>query len=298
MTLPYPLPGEWRLHESQLTRRWPAIVWSVIAVGLASGMVAANVAAVVGSAILLAFLFGAVGAGLGVSYQREGTNRGMPHLINAVVLTRARVRPPDSWVHFFREAGPSRWLTTCFAATGILMSTSLVWTFVAVLGEGGAALLWLLLVVPLLLAALVLALAGAIALVQFVRHASFGHRHIGISIGRHGLVRYYLDEVDVWPWENIIRVEALGRALDAQTEDFSAHIVLVANSLPADVTENKYSIDGYQSHPWLIYTAVRFWTEHPELRSELGTTFAQRRIDGWSEQMVPGERAQAQISVT
>jgi len=261
-------------------------------------MVAANVAAVVGSAILLAFLFGAVGAGLGVSYQREGTNRGMPHLINAVVLTRARVRPPDSWVHFFREAGPSRWLTTCFAATGILMSTSLVWTFVAVLGEGGAALLWLLLVVPLLLAALVLALAGAIALVQFVRHASFGHRHIGISIGRHGLVRYYLDEVDVWPWENIIRVEALGRALDAQTEDFSAHIVLVANSLPADVTENKYSIDGYQSHPWLIYTAVRFWAEHPELRSELGTTFAQRRIDGWSEQMVPGERAQAQISVT
>ena len=298
MTLPYPLPGEWRLHESQLTRRWPAILWSLIAVALAGGMLAANLAAETGAAILLAFLFGAVGAGLGVSYQREGANRGMPHLINAVVLTRARVRPPDSWVHFFREAGPSRWLTTCFAATGILASASLVWTVLKVLAEGGAALWWLLLAVPLLLGALVLALAGVIAVVQFVRHASFGHRHIGISIGRHGLVRYYLDEVDVWPWDTIAGVEAVGKKLDAQTEDFSAHLVLTAHSLPADVIDNTYSIDGYQSHAWLIYTAVRFWAEHPELRSELGTTFAQRRIDAWRVQMIPAVSTGTQKSVT
>ena len=209
--MPYPLPAEWKLHESQLTRRWPAVVWSVIAVGLAAGMVASSLVGPIGASILLAFLFGSVGAGLGVSYQREGASRGMPQLLNAVVLTRARVRPPDSWVHFFQEAGPSLWLTICFATTGILTSASVIASVVRVLGEGGAALWWLLLLVPLLLAALVLALAGVIAIVQYVRHASFGHRHIGISIGRHGVVRYYLDEVDIWPWANIIRVEAIGK---------------------------------------------------------------------------------------
>ena len=105
MTLPYRRPEAWKLHASQLVRRWPAVLWAVVAVALAGLMLTAVIRADIGWGILFTVLFGAIGAGLGVSYQRSGAERGVPLLINAVVLSRARVRPPDSWIHFFREAG-------------------------------------------------------------------------------------------------------------------------------------------------------------------------------------------------
>ena len=286
MTMPYPLPETWRLHDTQLKRRWPAVLWVVIAIALEVAMVGANLSGSIGQGILLATSFGAVGAALGVSYQRAGAERGLPHMLNAIVLTRATARPPDSWIHFFSETGASRWLATCFSVAGLLSSASLIWTAVHVVRAGGAALLWWLLLVPLLIATLILALAGVIAIVQFVRHATFGHRHIGLSLGRHGIVRYYLDEVDVWPWEKIARIEATVKTLDKESGDFSANLVIVPRGeQPSDITLNEYILDGYQSHAWLIYTAARFWAEHPELRSELGTTFAQRRIEGWRDAM-------------
>ena len=284
--LPYPLPEHWQLHETQLKRRWPAVIWVLVGVALSVAMVGANLSGAIGQGILLAASVGAVGAGLGVSYQRAGAERGLPQLMNAIVLTRATVRPPDSWIHFFSETGASRWLVASFSAGGLLSSTSLIWTCVLVVREGGAALWWWLLLVPLLLGALILALAGVIGIVQFVRHATFGHRHIGLSLGRSGLVRYYLDEVDVWPWEKIARIEATDKALDKENGDFSANLVIVPRGeQPADVTLSEYILDGYQSHAWLIYTAARFWAEHPELRSELGTIYAQRRIEGWRDAM-------------
>ncbi len=152
--------------------------------------------------------------------------------------------------------------------------------------DGGEAHWWWLLLVPLLLVALVLALAGIIAIAQSLRNATWGHRHIGLSLGRHGIVRYYLDEVDIWPWETIARVEAQGKPLDKETGDFSATLVLVPREHTAESMVNDIIIYGYQSHAWLIYTAARFWTEHPELRGELGTTFAQRRIEGWRDAMI------------
>lgn len=283
MALPYPLPEAWKLHDTQLVRRWPAMLWIVVGALLAYAMVAADLQRDIGRGILFAALLAAVGAGLGVSYQRSGTETGLPLLLNAVVLSRATVRPPDSWIHFFRETGPSRWMTACFAIAGTLSSISLVWSGLLALRHGPG---WLLLIVPLLLLTLVLTLAGGIAVVQVVRHASFGHRPIGISLGRHGLIRYYLDAVDVWPWESIARIEATGKVIDKENGDFTANLVIVPVEQPEDVTLNEYEVWGYQSHAWLIYTAARFWAEHPELRSELGTTFGQQRIQAWRDEML------------
>jgi hypothetical protein len=283
VALPYPLPEAWKLHDAQLVRRWPAVLWAVIAGGLAIAMTAANLRGDVAGGIIWAVLFGCVGAGLGVSYQRSGSEQGLPLLLNAVVLSRATVRPPDSWIHFFRETGPSRWMTACFALAGTISSTGLVCSSVSAV-QAGVGLL-LLLTIPLLFGALVLTLAGGIAIVQVVRHASFGRRPIGISLGRHGLIRYYLDDVDVWPWEAIAGIEATGKVVDKENGDFTANLVIVPTTMPADVSLTEYELWGYQSHAWLIYTAARFWAEHPELRSELGTTFGQQRIQAWRDEM-------------
>ena len=289
MALPYPLPEAWKLHDKPLVRRWPAVLWAVIVAALAVAMVVANLQGDVAGGIIRASLVGAVGAGLGVSYQRSGSEQGMPLLLNAVVLSRATVRPPDSWIHFFRETGPSRWLTACFAIAGVLSTTGLLWASISAVQAGAGMVL--LLTIPLLFAALVLTLAGGIAIVQVVRHGSFGRRPIGISLGRHGLIRYYLDSVDVWPWESIARIEATGRVIDKENEDFTANLVIVPVTQPEDVSLNEYEIWGYQSHAWLIYTAARFWAEHPEHRTELGTTFGQQRIQAWRDEMTLATRA-------
>ena len=283
MALPYPLPEAWKLNDAQLVRRWPAVLWAFIATGLAITMVAANLGGDVAGGIIRSTLVGAVGAGLGVSYSRSGSEQGLPLLLNAVVLSRATVRPPDSWIHFFRETGPSRWMTACFAIAGTLSSVGLTWASISAV-QAGVGLI-LLLTVPLLLGALVLTLAGGIAIVQVVRHASFGRRPIGISLGRHGLIRYYLDSVDVWPWQSIAAIKATGKVIDKENDDFTANLVIVPVEQPEDVTLNEYEVWGYQSHAWLIYTAARFWAEHPEHRTELVTTFGQQRIQAWRDEM-------------
>ena len=283
MALPYALPEAWKLHDKPLVRRWPAVLWAVIAAGLGVAMFVANLQGDVAGGIIRASLVGAVGAGLGVSYQRSGSEQGLPLLLNAVVLSRATVRPPDSWIHFFRETGPSRWMTACFAIAGVLSTTGLLWASISAV-QAGAGLI-LLLTIPLLFAALVLTLAGGIAIVQVVRHASFGRRPIGISLGRHGLIRYYLDGVDLWPWQSITRIEATGTVIDKENDDFTANLVIHSDNKPEDITYSEYAVWGYQSHAWLIYTAARFWAEHPEHRDELGTTFGQQRIQAWRDEM-------------
>jgi hypothetical protein len=127
-------------------------------------------------------------------------------------------------------------------------------------------------------------LVGVLAIAKYVRFASFGQRPIGISLGRHGLTRYFMDGIDEWPWESISGVEVAGKAMDADG-DFSADLLIRTQNRPDGVTYDKYEIATYESHAWLIYTAVRFWAEHPEQRTELGTTFAQMRIKAWRDAM-------------
>lgn len=284
--LPYALPAGWTVHSAPVVRRWPAWFWSAVVLGLAIAAGNAVFRGEVGWSILFTALFGAGAAALGVSYQRAGSERGLPRMINAVVLTRARVRPPDSWIHFFREAGPTRWLTFWFAAGGWVSLAASVAIIVLIARASGAAFWWLLIAVPLGLGALVLATAGTIAVAQRIRHSSFGRRPIGISIGRSGVVRYYLDDVDVWPWEAIRDVRPSSTVFDKSAGDFSAAIRLHSARKPAEVSQDEYILDGYESHAWLIYTAVRFWVDHPEMRHELSTTYAQRRIESWRDAMV------------
>lgn len=286
---PYALPDKWRTTAVKPVRVWLAVLWAIVALAFAVLAAAAVLRGDIGLGLLFTLLFAAVGLGVGVAYEHAGDERGMPVLLNAITLTKARVRPPDSWIHFFRELPPGRWLTICFAATGTFCSVALGWLCVVAVTTGAG---WILIVlIPLLLGALVVALAGWIAVVQRWRHASFGRRPIGLSVGRHGVIRWFLDDrVDVWPWESIAAVRAQASAVDKDTGDFMPGIVLVPVEGAPDPTdpgealvEREYDLTGYQSHAWLIYSTVRYWHEHPELRPELSTTHAQRRIAGWRD---------------
>jgi len=279
--LPYPLPEHWRLAAVRPTRWWWTVFWSALAL---ANVVAAFVAlgrADAVAALVYTVIFAAIGLGVAVAFERAGDEDALPEMLNAVVLSRAQTPPPDSWVHFFREARLRRWVTTWFALVGLVASVVFSWCAVLAVGKGGAWPWLLLLVVPLLLGALVIALVGVIAIIHRYRHASFGRRPIGLSLGRSGVIRYYLDDADEWPWDRIAHVRPEAVAVDVSTGDATPRLVVVF----FDGDEYVYDLSGVQAHAWLVYTAVRFWAEHPAHRDELSTTRAQQRMEAWARAM-------------
>jgi len=278
---PYPLPDDWRVGVPTRIRPWTVVAYSLVVALSGAAAVVAVLEGDAGSATWRTFAFVAATAGFGVHFERAGAERGMPELLNAVVLTRAKERPRDSWVHFFRERGAGVWLSACFTAAGAGGVAGFGWAAVrSVTTDAAFALIWL---IPLLLLALVLLLAGILAIVSTWRAASFGRLPIGVGIGPSGVTRYYLDDTDDIDWSRIARVTATASAVDEKTGDFTPSVELRAAD---DEILLDLNISGFRAHAWLIYTSIRFWAEHPETRHELGTTFAQQRMDAWRLSML------------
>jgi len=264
--LPYPAPEGW-LADAQY---FPTpLIWitGVIttAVGVASGSLTATGSLAWG--VALAIVFGllalvATALGLFAVYRRP------PQLINAVTLTRAAVRPVDDWVHFCRER-PTRawvrfWLTASGASTAVLLGLAMPGVLRA---PGG--LWWLFLFVPLLIPCLVLTLYGLVQRVLDTKNSSFGEAPVGLALGRHGVSRYLVAGGVRWtPWEAISRIEALPHS--------RVRVGRLDGGEPLEFTAGVFEQDAV-----LLYCAVRFYAEHPELRDELGTTVAQERFEAW-----------------
>lgn len=177
-------------------------------------------------------------------------------------------------MHFFRQQLASWGLGWALLIGGAGSGALLVVAGVRVIGSGDGG--WLVLIVPLALGAAVLVLCGVIALVAAYRNASFGRIPIGISIGRSGFSRHYLDAIDVVRWEHVQRVSALARE-DRSTEGACRMRIERDGGEPLEL-----SVDRYPVPPWVLYAALRYWHEHPERREELSTTVAQQRLERWS----------------
>lgn len=278
---PYPLPEDWRVGTPTRIRPWTVVAYSLVVVLSGAAAVFAVLADDIGAATWRTFVFLAATAGFGVHFERAGAERDLPELLNAVALTRAKERPRDSWVHFFRERGAGAWLSGCFTAAGAFGAVVFGWAIVrSAVTDAAFALIWL---IPLLLLALVLLLAGIIAVVTTWRAASFGRLPIGVGMGPAGVTRYYLDDTDDIEWSRIAHVTPTVSAVDEKTGDFTPSVELRAAD---DEILLDLNISGFRAHAWLIYASIRFWAEHPEMRHELGTTFAQQRMDSWRRGML------------
>ena len=284
--LPYPLPDAWQMTAAKPLRPWAAGLWMLAATAVAAGAVAQLLRGDFVAGTILAVVAACVAMVVGVTVKYAGGERGMPRFINAVVLSTARVRPPDSWIHFFRSALPEPRLILGFTAAGLFGSTAFAWASVLAVAAGGDAPLMLLALVPLLLGALVVGLTGVISAVIRWRHSSFGRRHVGLSIGRHGVSRYHLGDVGTWSWDSITEVRAMVSAVDASDGRFVPGVVVAHAEDEDGLHEHTFHLVDYEAHAWLIYTALRFWAEHPEHRSELSATFGQQRMESWRDAMI------------
>ncbi|MCE4026006.1 hypothetical protein LXM50_08475 [Microbacterium sp. Au-Mic1] len=288
--IPYPLPRNWRDRGMGPLPVTAMVIMAAVAAGLLTfGALHALGGDVLG-AILATVFYGALMAGFSVA--REGGRRRIrgPVLMNAVTLTRADSAPPDSWVHFFRE-GLASWALgwgLLLGGAGSVVLLAMAGIRAVAIDAGG----WLLLIVPLGLCAGILVLCGVIALIIAFRSASFARIPIGLSIGRSGVSRYYLDAIESVRWEDIRSIAAVAREED-DTEGSRSVLIEREGRDPWRI-----GVDEYPTPPWVIYAALRFWLEHPADRGELSSTFAQRRIQEWcaAAQDPDARRAASEIS--
>lgn len=264
--LPYPSPEGW-LPDAQYFST--PVIWAVGGVAVAAGIGSALLTAA-GSlvwGVVLALLFGLLALAATAS-SLFAVRRSPPLLINAVTLGRATARPVDDWVHFCRER-PVRiwsvlWLILMGLGTGVLLGLAMQ----GVLGAPGG-LWWLFLFVPLLALCLVPIGAGVLQLVLDGKNTSFGRIPVGLTLSRHGVARYLVAGGVKWvPWETISGVET---QLHSRVS-----ISRIGKAEPLEFTAGVFEQDAV-----LLYCAVRFYVEHPELRKELSTIVAQRRFESW-----------------
>lgn len=284
--MPYPLPAGWPLTWSRPASAGAQVAWSVVAVAstaaLAMTLVAGNITLGLVIAVPLLFLT----ATLGVVGERTGGQSAEPDFLNAVVLSRAVAPPPDSWVHLFRDGGVGVRTAVWFSATGGIGTVAFVWMGVEAVASGAGILL--LLLVPLLLGALVFVLAGGLAVVSVARHRSFARIPMGFSLGRSGVTQHFLDDTTFVPWDDIRAVRADTAAPDART-GYAAALVHVDTAAAQDVLTS--DLADAKQHPFLLYTALRHYAEHPADRAELSTTFGQRRMVAWRDAIVAAAKA-------
>lgn len=262
---PYAAPESW-LSDADA----PPVALTRVTGGIAAAVGLASVWSTLNGPLVWAVIFAILFAVLAVATLGFGlglVKRRPPQLINANTLGRATVRPIDDWVHFYGEYTESVWTRIWMTLSGLGTAVLLAIAMPGVLAAPGG-LWWLILFVPLLV---VCAWWGVYALMQKLldrKNSSFGRIPVGLAIGRNGIARYLIaGGITFVRWEHITAIEPLPhskiRVIDGRPEplEFTAGVLL--------------------EHAPLIYNAIRFYWDHPELRSEVGTTIAQQRFESW-----------------
>lgn len=280
---PYPLPPGWNLRPA---RPRPRLLTSVLVVCCLALSVALW-GAVVGEQTVLGTIVALVLLGflavVAVGGERAGGERALPEFVNALALTRAETRPVDSWVSFFRQRAPSLWSCLWLLGGGLVTTVACGILIVRCIVESGQSLLVLVFLVPLTLAAAIVALAGANSLAVRGRARWFARRPRGLVVGRSGVTLYSFDRGDddrFWPWDAIVDVVP-GGLVDARRGNTVPELKLRAAGADGLVDEHRVPVDSLASHAWLVYVVLRFWRGHPELRDELDTSAGQDRMASW-----------------
>ncbi|MDF2919811.1 MAG: Trk-type transport system, rane component [Microbacterium sp.] len=116
----------------------------------------------------------------------------------------------------------------------------------------------------------------------------------GLVVGRSGVTLYSFDRGEFdrsWPWDAIVDVVP-GGLVDARRGNTVPELKLHAADAGGAVEEVPIPVDALESHAWLVYTVLRFWKEHPELRDELDTSTLQDRMESWMAELSKAADAQ------
>ncbi len=276
--LPYPQPPGWELPVSPgppiIKLIITMLIWSLCLPMPALFILEREfVAAMVFTAVL--FVIALLSTGVWMS---GGSDRGAPHLVNAVAMTAGGERPVDSWIHFVAKPGMGAGFTVSLLLGGVFVGGYALWAAIAAILGGGADLITLVASIPMAIAGCGMLYAGARSIDLHRRQDTFARHHVGYALGREGFSFHRHAHIEFRPWSEVVAVVASSETPDRRTGG-AAPVIRVEF---ADGTG--WPIESWQLdlRPWVFYCALRFYAERPEMREELSTTFAQQRMQRWS----------------
>ncbi len=278
---PYPLPEGWSVRAAKREPLWRIVIYALVYVVCTWRLFVHLAEGSIGWAVLMLFIAGLAGAVVVGEFWLAGGERGRPEFVNAVAFTRAEVRPSDSWVHLFRD---NRVPVFVIVGLFVLATTELagsVWATVLAWRSGDGEGWWLFATIPAVLLWIVAVVGAISALITDRRVSSFGRRATGLAIGPTAIVDLQLDDPVEIAWTVVRDVEPVTTIRVASSGDFVAGVNLHTH----DGRTIPLALSDKAAHAWLVFTALKFWAEHPESRGELGTTFAQQRMLAWHAAM-------------
>jgi hypothetical protein len=200
-------------------------------------------------------------------------------LVNAVAFSKSATPSPDQWLHF-AKVRPVPWrLLAGFIVITLVCVWGLVGTFDLFADADSLQIL-----VPIILlgaGALFFGWAAIRSVASYAKRTGWPHLH-GLGIGRSGIaLRFTGGDADV-PWDAVTSIGAVFTNADNPRQ---SKIPVLRVGYAGTVVDLNTEILG--AAPTVIYCALRYYHANPEMRTELGTTVAQKRMDRWLAQ-APG----------
>ena len=193
-------------------------------------------------------------------------------LVNAYAFSASSTPPVDQWTHF-AKLRPVPWKLVAGFATIALFC---VWGVVATLQQFADELGYALFFVAVMAVGAVFFGGAAIrSVLVYRKRTGWPHLH-GLGIGSSGLsYRLAGGDADV-PWEAITAIRAMVTNEDTMRKPGRP-------VLRVDYAGSRVDLDTaiLDASPTTLYRALLHYWGTPADRGELGTTVAQRRMDGW-----------------
>lgn len=216
-------------------------------------------------------------------------SRKAPRLSNALDFTDASKRPRDSWVHFCALRAVQWPLILVFALIGASAGTAAV-VFAVVPpvstsrdeGLGNQPLVWLAAILCAVVA--LLFLYAAKYSFQLQRINGGWPRRYGVALGAHGITLHLpgVDREIAWSNVESVRAELLWQKRKSSRDSAAITIAWQDEARAAHVQHAFITAESLDVSPHMLFTALQLYWSYPELRRELGTTRAQRRMSDWA----------------
>jgi len=222
-------------------------------------------------------------------WTNKGSTRDPFRLVNSYAFSKSATALPDQWMHFAKLRALDRKMMAVYLGIALVFTYAFFAMIPVAHAEGHFPSAWIYLAV---IAGFALLFWFYVVRAIVIRRTRSAWPHVdGLGIGPSGIAIRAGDEVVDIPWASVSSIHATFTALNDPNPKAAHHPVLlisyagVRDDGSPGVLTRQVGVEYMGTSPRLLSWALLFYWKSPEFHDELGTTVAQKRLDGWHAQL-------------